>query len=200
MTVTLYVDTATTGRYHYREPDDAAIQPHLCRLSAVLVEDGDELLGYCNLIQPQPGWTSEVDAIVAHGIHPSDAAERGVPIGDAIDSFRRMKEAAGLLVAFNYDHHSRVLTRAGFDCGIELMLPLTQQDGVFCAMREATDVVRKPRYAPGGGYAWPKLAEAYAFFAGGDLVLPLDSVDRGLMLARAVRTIHEGILQHRSTP
>jgi hypothetical protein len=60
---TLYYDTAITGRFHYKEPNDSRAQPHLCRL-ALLIEDGDEELAtHSMLIKPLERWTFDPEAI-----------------------------------------------------------------------------------------------------------------------------------------
>lgn len=199
----LFVDTALTGRYHYREPDDASIQPHLCRFAALLVDEttSKEALDYSRLIEPRESWTFEVDAVVAHGITRQRAFEEGQPIEKALSHFLLMKAEAALIVAFNWDHHRRVLLRAAHDCGVELDLPNVGQPGVACAMREATDIIRMPSMRPGGGYAWPKMADAYSFFTNGQtLPKSLDPMDHGILMVRAIRTIYDGVNHHRSNP
>lgn len=199
MIPTLYFDTALTGRYHYRDSDSAAHQPHLCRLAMLLIgADGEVLDAYSALIKPRRGWTFEIDSMTGHGVHPRMANETGVDICDAVGRFETLRAQADLLAAFNYDHHRRVMLRSGHDCQTEMEMPATNSAAAFCLMRSATDIVRKPSNRPGTEWAWPKFAEAFQFFHHGQPfpVVP-DPVERGLAVVRALRTIHQGIQMER---
>lgn len=195
----LYIDTATTGGFAYKEANDAAIQPHICRLSALLTEEnGDEALSYSRLIEPRAAWTFEPAAIIAHGISRHIALEQGQPLAVAWKHFRLMQDEARLLVAFNWDHHRRVLLRTAIDAkDTTATFPLLRDPGAFCAMREAAPMVGKPRQTPGGGFAWPKMPEAYTA-ATGEPLPPrhADAAEQGLAMVRAIRRIHEGIQRH----
>lgn len=192
----LFFDTALTGRYHYREADDAAVQPHLARLGIAVVNDsGTPILEEVHLIKPKRGWRYEVEAIAAHHIAPAVAEEQGIELGDAMLPFIQAMAEATELVAFNYDHHSRAILRAFIDLGIDQDLPLANEPKAFCAMRLATPYTRLQRMGPGGGYRWPKMVEAYQHFARDDLLQSLDPIDQGRLNLRAVRMIHDGIVE-----
>src|SRR5215472_1285737 len=100
------------------------------------------------------------------------------------------------VVGFNFDHQQKVLQRSAAECGLAWQ-HLFNSHRPYCAMRNATDIVRKERMAPGGGFAWPKFGEAYWFFANEELPsLDMDPKERGIALARAVWAIYQGILEH----
>jgi hypothetical protein len=65
---------------------------------------------------------------------------------------------------------------------------------MFCAMRKAANHVNKPRMAPGGGVLWPKLAEAYEHFTKQQMPCSTHPVESGMINARAVHTVWDGIL------
>lgn len=195
----LYLHTELTGRYAYREPDDAAVQPHLALLGMLLWDEraDEEALEYCRIVAPRPGWTYEPDAVAAHHIHPAIAAEQGQPLERVWKHFRQMQGEARQIVAFNWDHHRRVLLRTAADMGDEITLPKLGDEHALCAMRESRGLVGRPRQAPGGGFAWPKLQEAIEHFTGHRLARGSEPTENAVGIVRALRTIHEGILAAR---
>ena len=193
----LYVHTDLTGRYQYREADNAAVQPHLARLAWLLEDDGEIVMEESTLIKPERSWTYEPDAIAAHQIHPSIAQAQGKPLIEAIEKIDPHLRHAETLCAFNWDHHARVLMRSYHDIKGEIELPGLGHPRAFCAMREATDYVRNPRMQPGGGYRWPSMRDAYKHFAGDDLPKLANPIPQGRFLVRATRTIARGIQEAR---
>lgn len=194
MTRTLYIDTAVHGRWLYREGNTDARQPHLVRLAVLHVDDGVETHAWCRLIRPKPGWLFEVEAVVANGISERLAAVDGIEIEEAVGFLHPLLAGADEVVAYNLDFHRRVLERSYYDVKREMPPPNWTE---VCAMRECTAVVKKPRTQPGGGYAWPKQAEAFAFFSGGRELpaVNTDPLERGLALVRSVRMINEGTMR-----
>lgn len=200
----IFIDTATTDRWIYAEPHPTdpkrkrpvqhtdPRQPHLIRLSYILVDEyGDEQVAWSNLIRPRAGWEMSANAEAANGISLEVARERGIPLADAVALVCRAVEQATMVVMFNAEYHARVLTRACAEAGQEW----NPRAEVVCAMREATNVIKKPREQPGGGYMWPKHVEAYRHFSGSELPpITIDPVLRGLSLARSIRVIHDGII------
>lgn len=196
MTATLYIDTAVGGQWQYRAPNTDASQPHLIRLALLLVDDHDQSneVAFCRLVCPEPTWEVTPRASEMNGIPRERAADDGFPLAEVMAYFERCAANANRIVAYNIDFHWRVLERSSAESGIDL--PASAER--VCAMRECTNVVKKPRNQPGGGFAWPKQAEAYQFFTGLELPpLNIDPVERGLALVRGVRAIHEGTLEHR---
>jgi len=193
---TLVVDTALTGRYNYRELPDDPCQPHMLRLGWVET-DNDQITGSgCWIVKPRPDWVLEPDAIVAHGIVPDYAEQHGDDLKVVMARFVSLLENADTVVGFNFDHQQKVLQRSAAECGLAWQ-HLFNSHRPYCAMRNATDIVRKERMAPGGGFAWPKFGEAYWFFANEELPsLDMDPKERGIALARAVWAIYQGILEH----
>jgi len=198
---TIYPHVETTGRYLFRETPEHPGQPHLARLAWVIA-DGDKIVSeWCNLIFPAPGYVYEPDAVAGHGITFDAAMKRGIPIASAMTQFVAALETVDRVCAFNMDFVEKVLDRSAFECGLNWDA-LFAQHTMACAMRRATDIVQKPRQAPGGGYSWPKFGEAYWFFANMELPpMDMDPVERGKALARCVYEIDQGILYtQRTTP
>jgi hypothetical protein len=192
MTRTLYIDTATTGRFLYREPHKDPRQPHMCRLAMLHTQGDDQDELWVHLVRPLPGWRFDFEAIAGHNITREDAMQRGTSIIDAMQSFHRLLRQSDEIVAFNWDFHHRALAKTAVDLGDTLVLPksLKQAD----AMRAATPLMRK--LVPGRtDYSWPKHAEALRYFGAGAELPPIDidPVERGRAMVESVRTIHQGI-------
>lgn len=197
MTKTLYVQTDTTGRYLFRQQPDDPNQPHLIRL-AMLVANDDRLVSrWCGVVRPTTAdWRLEPDATIAHGVTPEYAQQHGLPLSYVVGRFMAALESVDRVCAFNADFHQKVLQRSAYECHIDWQTLFSDKQ-IACAMRNATDIVRKPRVAPGGGYSWPKLWEAYEFFTGEELPpVDIDPVERGATLVEAVYKIDEGIRSH----
>ena len=194
---TLYLQTDTTGAFLFREAVIHVDQPHLARLAWCLA-DGDQPVSsvWCNLIRPQEDWDYEPDAIVAHGIPLERAEKDGIGLRPAMLAFVGALDTVERVVAFNSDFHTKVMQRSAFEVGLNWQ-QLFHAKTIDCAMRGSTDIVRKPRMQPGGGYSWPKLAEAYRFFTKRDLPsLDLDPIERGIALTGCVHAIDRGIVSH----
>jgi hypothetical protein len=197
VTKTLYCQTDTTGRFLFREQITYTGQPHLVRLACVIADEKEIIGEWCYLIRPRGSWVFEDDAVVAHGVSPETAQRLGVPQAQAVGRLIGWLDDVDRVCAFNLDFHSKVLQRAAFECQLHWQ-HLFHDKVMACAMRRATDIVRIPRMAPGGGFSWPKLRDAYEFFSDGEELPPpdLDPIERGIALARCVYLIDRGIIDH----
>jgi hypothetical protein len=194
---TLYCAVDTTGRFLFREPIIYTEQPHLARLAWVVADDDQVTSEWCKLIKPQNHWIYEDDAIVAHGITPERAYAEGIPLEQAMARFIGALDDVDRFCSFNVDFGRKVLERSAFECRLGWQ-HLFNGKTMACAMRRATDIVRIPRMAPGGGWNWPKLAAAYEFFSDGEELpsLEMNPIERGIALARCVCVIDRGIIDH----
>lgn len=194
---TLFLQTDTTGAYLFREPVEDPRQPHLARLAWVEADTNGPSVAWCRLVRPRAGWAYEPDAVAANGITREEATNIGTDLRVVMGSLVQVLANVDRVVAFNADFHRKVLEHAAFECGLNWEYLFTEVP-VLCAMRESTDIVRKPRMQPGGGYAWPKFREAFEFFSDDDLPgLDDDPIDRGIALAIGVQTIYDGIEEYR---
>jgi hypothetical protein len=201
---TIYLQLETTGRYLFREPVDSIDQPHLARLAWVITDrDGHVTTQFCKLIKPPASWVYEDGAIAAHGITPAMATAMGEPQGHVVNALVGALEGVERVCAFNVDFVRKAIEHAAWENGLNWEYMFTEHI-MDCAMRRATDIVQIPRMTPGAGptnYAWPKFAEAYAFFSGEEMPpLTMNPVLRGVALCRCVMVIDQGIQQHRSNP
>ena len=171
----LVIDTETTGFLQSRAPLDDPGQPHIVQLAAQLCDDAGAILaGFSFIVDPgiKHGIRIPQQAADIHGITEARAAEFGVPLGFALETFARLYQRADLLVAHNI----------AFDRGV-IDVAITRHRGtaanllskpLFCTMAAAAPIVnlpptpkmlakgiRKPKA--------PKLEEAVRHFFGEDL-------------------------------
>lgn len=189
----LIIACETTGAWQWRLPDDDPAQPHVVRVASILEGQGGVVIDESSLIvQPDPAWVFEDGAVKAHGIGHDCAADRGVPIEDARAHLSSLMMMGQRLVGFSLDFQVRVLGRFFGTAALP-----TQPAETFCCMKQARDVVKKPRTAPGGGHAIPSLAETYWHVTGHAVPISDDPVEAGLLKVRAVQTIFHAISRER---
>lgn len=188
--ITLFLACETTGAWQWRLPDNDPAQPHVVRVAAIArTDNGLGFDEFCTLIQPEADWHFEDGAVNAHGITAAVAADRGHPADAARDRLSRLLLRAKIVVGFGLDFQLRTLGRL-FDGAPPASTP---GHGLFCCMKNARDVVKKPRMQPGGGYAIPTFAETYRHIAAADLPTSDDPIEAGLLKVRAVRAIYDGL-------
>jgi DNA polymerase-3 subunit epsilon len=185
----LYIDTVTTtGQWLWAAPDLDPSQPPMIRVAAMLC-DGELIVDrVCRLVTPLPGQGYVPPAsVLQHGIDDRELMDKGVVLGAVLARMTMLLTRANLIVAHNIDFHTRVL-RASFNRG---GLPMPELPPQFCTMRKSTDIVRCK--TDKNRLKFPRLAEAYAYFASEGLDLPYDVTRRGERMVEAVRTVHRGI-------
>lgn len=186
----LYVDTATTtGGWNWKDGDQAANQPHMIRIAALLV-DGDTMVDeFCRLIRPLPGWPGITpDGLRRHGIEDGDLNFHGVVLGAVTARIGSLLAKTDRVVAHSAAFHRKVLTRAYRDAH----LPPPELPPMDCTMTRSADIVQVVLQG-NGRWKWPTMAESFVYFAKEGLSLPADPIDRGLTIVRAVWLIERGI-------
>lgn len=180
----LYYDVATT-RFHTDK--QTGEKPAVIRIAWWM--DGEPSPS-CSLVT-HDAITMDARAQSFHGITMDDLAKADDEAAwDAVEEFSDAIGRADELVAFNAEFHERNANH--------LLVAIIQVLGTRCAMKAATPIVKKPRMAPGGGYAFPTLVEACNFF---HVPLPLapgddggsDPIARGKSIVRAVREVWEAM-------
>lgn len=180
----LFLDTATNDNWHYPikgtpQPDD--VQPHMTRLAWSLEDDSGLHRYACHMVQVPVGVRMAQKASDHTGIHDLDLLPpRAVSLYSVLSEFCEALSAATLLISHNWTHHRMVLERelrksdeqgnqrmwdirAG---GVQRVgMPLTWPDAL-CTMDALTTIVRVERMTPGGGYQWPRFAQASARLLG----------------------------------
>lgn len=190
---TLFIACETTGAWQWRLPDNDPAQPHVLRVAAIArTDDGVGIDEFCTLIRPEADWHFEDGAVNAHGITAAIASDRGQLADDVRAQLHMLMETAQVVVGFGLDFQLRTLGRL-FDGA-----PPTIPAGQFCCMKNARDVVKKPRMQPGGGYAFPTFAETYRHIAGAELPTSDDPIEGGLLKVRAVRAIYDDLMRGKS--
>ncbi|OVE46720.1 3'-5' exonuclease [Chromobacterium violaceum] len=195
----LFYDTETTGLPQWKLPSDDPLQPHITQLAAELVDEdtGDVLDSMDVLIQPD-GWTIPDDVAELTGITTERAAEFGVPLAQAMDSFLNLWAQVGLRVGHNEPFDARMVR-------IELMRVIGEgaadawkEGAAFCTCSNSTKLVNLPpterMLAAGKKNAKPpNLAEAFEFFTG----RKLEGAHNAMVDVAGCRAVYFGILRHR---
>lgn len=156
----LVIDCETSGLFDFSKPADADGQPRLAAL-AIIQLDADLNQEYSNefFIKPD-GWTIEPDAARVNGLSIEKLTEDGIPVIDVLKVYADVLDRGYVVVAFNAQFDCKVLRgemrRAGMDDRFEATPNI-------CVMRASTNVCKIPK-AKGGGYKFPKLAEACNHF------------------------------------
>jgi len=151
----LFFDTETSGLFDFKSPPEAAHQPRLVQLGAVLDSDHTVLSSINTLVLPE-GFSIPKEATAVHGISTEQALASGIPLKDALTQFYAACMQADLLVAHNSSYDVKVLTGEYIRAGMES--PFSKRQ-VFCTMIKSTSICKIP--GKRGGYKWPTLDEAY---------------------------------------
>jgi DNA polymerase III epsilon subunit-like protein len=159
--VNLIWDTESSGLSNFKAPPSDPSQPHIVQLAALLVDDdGREVDSMNTLIKPV-GWSIPPDATRVHGISTAEAAEKGIPIKDALAKFSLLKKQANVIIGHNieFDRFLYLLeVFRGWGKWIEWAIP---KEKCFCTMLATKNILKLPgRY---GDFKYPKLMESYKF-------------------------------------
>lgn len=186
MTKTLYVDVATNDRWLFASGASDDVQPYMVRLSWLLEADNSSTLAEaCHLVRLPVDLRMADEAAFVTGIMDHALQARGISLDAVMTEFAAQLEQAQRVVAFGWEARRKILERS-----YRLLnrhTPTWPESG--CAMIEATNVVKIPRQAPGGGYKWPSFDQACERCFGQSLMPSMDSVADGLKRVRAVRVI-----------
>ncbi|WP_047236918.1 3'-5' exonuclease [Chromobacterium subtsugae] len=195
----LFYDTETTGLPNWSAPSDDPSQPHITQLAAELVDEdtGDVLDSMDMLIQPD-GWTIPDDVAALTGITTERAAEFGVPLAQAMDSFLALWAQVERRIGHNEPFDARMIR-------IELMRLYGDEradewkaGAAFCTCSNSTKLVNLPPTekmlaAKRTGPKPPNLGEAFEFFTG----RKLEGAHNAMVDVAGCREVYFGILRHR---
>jgi hypothetical protein len=205
----LILDTAGTGFWQWKQPEDSPAQPHLMRLAALIAQpSGVVVERYSALVRPLPNWPEPSDeARSFHALSRSVTEQRGLGLAAVVTRFETMARAARIIVAHNAVYHRRMIERAWRDMGIESDPPSLPP--WRCTMTLSADLVRT-KLTSQGRWAWPSLSAAYEHFAATPIPpgQPRDAsrypIERrigpeedGLAICAAVKTVWRGIIAER---
>jgi DNA polymerase III epsilon subunit-like protein len=190
----LYIDTVTsTGQWLWALGDLDPGQPSMIRVAAVLADGPRVIDRMCRLVRPLPGrpFMTPHGALLT-GIDHNDLTDQGVVLGAVLARLATFIARAHLIAGHNIDFHTRVMRHAFADGD----LPMPELPRQFCTMRKSMRIVGAKNEA--GRLKFPRLAEAYAFFAGHALALPAAPIAKGDAMVDAVHMIHAGWLERQA--
>lgn len=183
----IYLETATTGLWKWKENIDHPGEPHLLRLAMLRDDDLDRPLS--TLIKPPPGVMIESGAAYAHGI-TQDVAERAtVSAADVLEDLLPTILRADEIVAYGSGLHRKVLESCLLRAG---MLVPEWNSQWRCAISEATNIVRAGLMSK-NRWKHPQFTEAYRFFAGEEYRASCEPSRAGIDRVRAVARIYTAI-------
>jgi len=164
-------DTETTGFPDYKAPSEAAHQPHIVQLGAVLMDDAGAELETLDVIVKPDGWTIGAEAMAVHGITNERAHDVGIPERDVVDLYINFLAKAPLEVAHNRAFDVRIVRIAMLRAGFNREAIDALHDRPYVCTQVAARTVLKADASPAmlarNNTAWktPKLVECYeAFF------------------------------------
>lgn len=169
-------DTETTGLPDFKAPSDAAHQPHIVQLAAILV-DPETLIerAAIDLIVKPDGWVIPDDVAAIHGITTETAASCGVPEQAVVALFIALKAQAAIEVAHNISFDRRIMRIAMLRMGLARDEVEAMEGGEsYCTMRSSTSIINLPPTGKmvAAGFSKPKppkLSECVRHFFGEDL-------------------------------
>ncbi|MDR6431255.1 3'-5' exonuclease [Brucella pseudogrignonensis] len=159
----LVIDTETTGLFNFKLPADAEGQPRLAHLAMIWADaEGKELDRQDLYVRPN-GWSMPQgpgSAGAVNGLTDEFLQANGADINDVLDQYLEEVRRGLVVVAFNAQYDLKVmrgeLRRAGKP-------DLFEQTLNVCVMRPMTALC-KITYANRGGFKFPNLGEALAYF------------------------------------
>ena len=182
MNLTFFYDTETTGLPDFKAPSEAAHQPHIVQLAALLVDlDTRQTIQSMDVIVRPHGWTIPDEVAAVHGITTEHAADVGIPERLAVEMFMDL-----------WNNRNRVAHNEQFDARILRIALMRHQGNIFhspsgksvpdiwkegraeCTARMATPICALPptdkmKAVGRFHHKTPNLGEAYRHFTGNDL-------------------------------
>lgn len=182
-------DTETTGLWRQGLSIAHELQPKICSLSAILIEETGpntfEVVDQMDHVVCPDGWEipapvlppgMTLDEAKARGIRPSAsdvhgitherALAEGIPLFDTMKRFNELVSRADTLLAHNEVYDNNVVRHA-----LKLLKrTITLPERRVCTMMMAKDYCRLPPNFPGGDWKWPRLEEAYRHVFGREMV------------------------------
>lgn len=169
MTIGLFFDTETTGKFDFKSSPFATHQPHITQLAYKLVDlkTGGVLAGAQALILPQFFTAIEPEAAEITGLSMELLHKFGVPVAGIMKSFLHRATQAQCIFAHNKDFDLRMIKRTLYAMHMNVDQAFSAFPPQFCTMKTLTNVCRIPNPNNKSGFKWPKLIEAYKYYHDG---------------------------------
>lgn len=164
MSLFMFFDTETTGKWDFKSAWNAPHQPNLVQLGFKVVRPEKRQVVFetgmivdCTAF---PTWKGiEPDAEDVHHISEADVREWGHHYSKAAVKFNWWAQRCNLFIAHNCDFDYMIMQ--GFMTKAEFGPEWAPADAkLFCTMKSTTQICKIPS-PKGPGYKWPKLIEAY---------------------------------------
>lgn len=154
------IDTETTGLFDFKAPADAPGQPRMAQFGGLLLDTEwpDQIDTVASYIRPD-GWTMSAEAGAVNGLTTDFLMEHGSPVEWVLLQYARWIDEGRVIVAYNAQFDLKVMRAEMRRANMDDRFEKTKN---ICVMRPMTGLCCIP--SPRGGYKWPKLEEACAFF------------------------------------
>ncbi len=155
----LIYDTETTG---FPKNFNAALSdldnwPRVVQLAWQLHDVKGNLIENFNFIIKPDGYEIPYTVTKIHGISTKLALEKGIPIIEVINLFKKSVEKARFIIGHNIDFDQKVLGSELYRYNIE---PSLLEKSIIDTMKSSIDYCALPG-GRGGGFKFPKLGELY---------------------------------------
>ncbi len=153
----LFFDTETTGLPNrWGAPvEDVENWPRLVQIAWLMFEESGKKTGEGNVIIRPDGFIIPLDSSRIHGITTERALADGIPIRQALETFRDVIKETNYLVAHNIDFDEKII-------GAEFIRAEMQHDfqkkKKICTMKSSVDFCAIPSSR---GFKWPQLNELH---------------------------------------
>jgi DNA polymerase III subunit epsilon len=168
MCAAVIIDTESNGLFDYSKPAEAEGQPRMAALAMIFCNDNLDVVDEIDVLVRPEGWQMTEEATRVNGLSTEKLMDLGIPIKSVLPSYVRAVESGRVFVGHNVRHDLKL-------CRAELRLAgmpdLFEHTQNICTMRASVGVCKIPK-AKGGGYKFPKLAEAYRHFFKRDFDFP----------------------------
>lgn len=174
MNLALFYDTETTGLPDFKAPSEAAHQPHIVQLAALLVDlDTRQTIQSMDVIIRPEDWEIPDEVSRVHGITTEHAAEVGIPESMAVSMFMGLWSGRNR-VAHNQQFDARILRIALMRHVSMETADIWKSGKAECTAVMSTPICQLPPTAKMvkagfNKFKTPNLGEAYRHFTGKEL-------------------------------
>lgn len=168
MSLILFFDTETTGKWNKRKPSAHPDQPRIVQIGAMLVDSETraevmrlDVIVYQDIASfSDEAFVNFQGASQVHGMTQEKIEALGVNENATLDIFCDMVDRADLLVAHNIQYDVGVINNAAQILSGNSAMTVFGGKPQFCTMKAAIPVCKFPNKNGFGSYGWPKLEDA----------------------------------------